>query len=330
MKLTNKGKINIGLAVWLATDGYDTEPTSSEPVPEGKQISATTLLKPTRQLVLRNRINPEEMELDIADLVASRFGQALHTSVENAWEFGYEKALTRLGYPKKMIENIIINPSPEEIGPDTIPIYLEERYFKKLGDYVITGKVDMIIQGSLLDTKSTSTFSFMKGNKDEDYAWQGSIYRWLNPERITSDILRINFIFTDWQRFRAVQDPSYPQRRVETIEIKLYSLEETEKFILDKIREYEKNVNLPEPDIVRCTDKELWRGDTVYKYYSDPQKAHSGGRATKNFDTDKAAAYKYLAEAGKGTVIEFPGKVKACAYCDVFDICSQQKEYEHD
>lgn len=330
MRLTNKGNINVGLAVWLATDGYSMEPTDSESIPEGMLISATTLLRPTRQLVLRSRIDPEDLEVDIADLVASRFGHALHDSVEKAWATNYQKALHKLGYPDKMIKSIIINPRPEELTPDKIPVYLERRAYKKIDDYVITGQLDMVIQGSLMDTKSTSTFSYIKGNKDDDYAWQGSIYRWLNPDIITSDIMRINFIFTDWQRFRAVQDPNYPQRRVETIEIKLFSLEETEAFIRSRLSEYNKNIKLPEEDIVRCTDKELWRSETTYKYYSDPLKAQSGGRATKNFDTDKAAAYRHLASMGKGTVIEFPGKVKACAYCDVFDICSQQKEYEHD
>lgn len=330
MKLTNKGNINVGLAVWLATDGYSMNPADSEPIPEGKLISATTLLKPTRQLVLRSRLDPEEQELDIADLVASRFGHALHDSVEKAWASNYQRALHKLGYPDKMIESIIINPKPEEVTPDIIPVYLERRAYKQIGDYVITGQLDMIIQGSLIDTKSTSTFSYIKGNKDDDYAWQGSIYRWLNPELITSDVMRINFIFTDWQRFRAVQDPEYPQRRVETIEIKLYSLEETEEFIKNKLREYEFNLNLPEENIIRCTDKELWRGDTTYKYYSNAERAYSGGRATKNFNTDKAGAYRHQAEQGKGVVIEFPGKVKACTYCEVFDSCSQQKEYEHD
>lgn len=330
MRLTNNTKISIAMAVWLAHDEYSNTSGSDEPIPEGKIISTTTLLRPTRQVVLAQRISPEEQELDIVDLIASRLGHALHSSVEDAWRHHYASSLMKLGYPKAMIDRIIINPKPEDLKPDTIPVYLEQRRFKKFGDYVISGQLDQIIDGSICDTKSTSTFSFTAGNKDEDYAWQLSIYRWLNPEKVTSNVARINFIFTDWLRYRALQDPNYPQKRVEEIQIELHSLEETEAYIAERIKLIERNKNLSEPEIVRCTDKELWRGDTVYKYYSDPSKVHSGGRATKNFDTDKAAANKHLSEMGKGIVVEFPGKVKACAFCNVFDICSQQKEYEHD
>lgn len=330
MKLTNNSNLSIAMAVWLAHDEYSNTAGASMPIPEGEIISATTLLKPTRQYVLSKRIPPEEKTLDIADLIASRFGHALHSSVENAWTHHYKDSLTKLGYPQKLIDSIRINPEPEEVIKGITPVYLEQRFFKKLGKYVISGQADQIISGALCDTKSTSTFSYMSGNKDEDYAWQGSIYRWLNPEKITSDILRINFIFTDWQSFRAKQDPNYPQHRVEELQIKLYSLEETEAFILSRLALIERNKDLPEADIVECTDKELWREETTYKYFSDPSKALQGGRATKNFGTDKAEAYKFLAKQSKGDIVVFPGKVKACGYCDVFDICTQKDKYSHE
>jgi hypothetical protein len=158
-----------------------------------------------------------------------------------------------------------------------------------------------------------------------------SIYRWLNPDIVKSDIADINFIFTDWQRARANADPNYPQRRVETINLQLKSLEETEQFIKRRLDEYEANKNKPEPEIVECTDKELWKGESVFKYFKDPAKAAQGGRATKNFDTDKAAAYKYLREMNSvGIVIEFPGVAKACGYCPAYDSCSQKDRHEHE
>ena len=327
MKLTNSSNVSISLAVWLAHDTYDQTGGRTD-IPEGTIISATTLLKPTRQIVLGKRLPPEEQTADVTDFIASRMGHALHDSVENAWKTGYRKALTKLGYPQKVIDAIRIN--PEVVEPNTIPVYLEQRAFKQHGKYVISGQLDQIIEGSLQDIKSTSTFTYMSGNKDEDYAEQGGIYRWLNPDLVTSDVMRIQHIFTDWQRFRANQDPNYPQHRVQEVTVKLPSLEETEKFIDNKLRDIEHNMDLPEPQIVRCTDKELWRSDTVWKYYKNPATAAEGGRATKNFDTDKAGAYEHLAKMGVGVVKEFPGTVKACAYCPVYDLCSQKDEYIHD
>ena len=48
MKFTNKNNIPLSLAVWLVTDEYDY-------VDKPNYISATSLLKPTRQLVLSKR-----------------------------------------------------------------------------------------------------------------------------------------------------------------------------------------------------------------------------------------------------------------------------------
>ena len=298
------------------------------PRPEGEIISATTLLKPTRQIVLGKRIPIEDQEADVTDYIASRMGHALHDSVENAWKNGYQVALKKLGYPQKVIDAIRINPTSSE--PNTIPVFLEQRAFKQFGKYVISGQLDQIIEGTLNDIKSTSTFTYMTGTKDDDYSLQGGIYKWLNPTLITSDVMKIQHIFTDWQRFRANQDPNYPQHRVQEISVSLPSLEETEKFIADKLREIEHNMDLPESQIVRCTDKELWKTETTYKYFKDPSKIIEGGRATKNFGSEKLEAYQHLNKMGVGEIAVFPGTVKACAYCPVYDLCTQKDEYAHE
>lgn len=38
-------------------------------------------------------------------------------------------------------------------------------------------------------------------------------------------------------------------------------------------------MNKPDEEIPECTDEELWRSPTKYKYYSDPNK--TSGRSTK-------------------------------------------------
>ena len=54
------------LAVFLATDDYDYDPTA---------ISVTALLSPIRQTVSTKRVNPEDNPIDITGLVSSRMGQ---------------------------------------------------------------------------------------------------------------------------------------------------------------------------------------------------------------------------------------------------------------
>ena len=108
-------------------------------------------------------------------------------------------------------------------------------------------------------------------------------------------------------------------------------LDETEDWIRNKIRLLARNINVPENQMPRCTDEELWRSDPKFKYYTDPAKAKQpGARSTKNFD-NRAEAHQYKAnKGGVGVVVEIPGEVKACGYCAAFDACEQRKEYFND
>jgi len=324
MKLTNIHGISLPLAVWLLYDEYDH-------IHDPKYISATSLLKSTRQLVLSKRVQHSERELDISSFLASRFGTAIHDSIEKAWTKHGQDAMKLLGYPPQIYENIAINPSQEEIdaNPTLIPVWIEQRAFRQVDGYTIGGKFDLIIQGRLFDNKTTSVYSYLLGKKDEDYARQGGIYRWLNPELVTDDHVYIQFVFTDWQKGRAQGDPNYPQTKAFEYPVLMPSLEETEQFIRSKLAELEKYWDTPEEEIPHCTDKELWRSETVYKYYSDPEKAKQpGARATRNFEGDKAAAYAFLAEkGGKGVVKVIPGEVRACEYCPAFSACRQKDQW---
>lgn len=327
--LTNHSDFGLVMAVWLAHDDYS---NGKEEFPGENVISATALLKPIRRIILEPRLDPSDNIPDVADMISSRFGHAIHDSVEHAWKHGYDRALKRLGYPPGMIKKIKINPDTVEDGD--VPVYLEQRGYREIKvqgtKVIISGKFDQVVNGELNDIKTTSAYTYVNGTKEEDYALQGSIYRWIFQDKITSDFIRIQHIFTDWQRMQAKTNPDYPQSRVVEKRIQLMSLEATERWITDRITQIMRNQGLEEYELPRCTDEELWKTDPVWKYYSDPVKAAEGGRATKNFP-NRPAAYNYLAtKQGKGVIIEVPGKVKACSYCPVFAICTQKDEYNHD
>jgi hypothetical protein len=326
-QLTNKAGFGLAMAVWLAHDEY----TSGQEEHPGKDvISATTLLKPTRQLILGNRMPDSQVELDVADLIPSSIGTAIHDSIEHAWH-NYEGAMKRLGYPQKVIDRVRINPETVEDG--TLPVYLEQRYFREVeingNPVIISGKFDQIIDGELNDTKTTSVYTYIHNKKEEDYVLQGSIYRWINPDKVTSDIMRIQHVFTDHQRSQIGIQQGYPEHKVAEFKVQLMEPRETERWIKNKIHEILENQNKPEPEIIRCSDKDLWMTDPVYKYYSDPATAAKGGRSTKNFPNYVAAA-AHCKKAGKGVVITVPGTPKACAYCRGAPLCTQRLEYNLD
>lgn len=324
--LTNHSGFGLAVAVWLAHDEYS---NGAEEFPGENVISVTALLKPTRQTILEHRRPPEERIGDVADLVAPTLGHAIHDSIEKAWLTGYKRALQRLGYPQKMIDKIKINPETVEDGD--IPVYLEQRDYRRIQinnhSVIVSGKFDQIIDGEVNDTKSTSVYTYTSGSKEEDYRFQGSAYRWLNPKKVTKDVMNIQFVFTDWSRAMLKSNPKYPPSRLHEHKIELMPLEETERRIKAKIMEIIHYQHEPEEKLPRCTDKELWKSETEYKYYSDPAKAKAGGRATRNFKNDYHAALRHRDEKGKGVVVTIPGEVKACLYCGAYDLCSQRKEY---
>lgn len=322
--ITNKSDISLALAVWLLHDEYD--------YVEGveKYISATTLMKPLRHIILPRRMDPSTVEVDVEDFVARAMGKALHDSVEKAWVKGFARSLKLMGYPSDLISRVVVNPPDGfcKAHPDAIPVYLEQRLFRELDGWTIGGKFDLVTEGIIQDTKSTSAYSWLLGGKDDGYIEQMSIYRWLDagqPEKkITEDFGRINFIFTDWQRMQARSNPKYPQRKVEHKEFSLLSLRETENLIRSKLSQIELYGRTPEAQLPECSDDELWRSEPVYKYYSDPSK--TSGRSTRNFD-NQSDARAFQADKGKGIIKTVPGEPKRCGYCEAFSICTQKDRY---
>ena len=311
-KYANTASVPLSLAVFLASDNYDHDPNT---------ISATSLIKPLRQIVLSARVPEDVTPIDLVNLVPSRMGSAIHDAIERSWKDNYQIALDHLGYPKKVIEKIRINPKPEELQDGQIPIYLEQRAYKQVGKFLISGKYDFIGDGRVEDFKSTSTFTAMNNTNDEKYIWQGSIYRWLNPDIITKDEMAIQFIFTDWSKAKAMQDPKYPQQRIQQRILPLKSISETDAFVKRKLAQIEQYWDADEKAIPPCTDADLWRSEPVFKYYKNPEKR---SRSTKNFDNRHDAQLRFIEDGSVGIVVEQPGQVTACKYCPAFAACSQK------
>lgn len=318
MRISNNTNIPLPLAVWLVSDDYDF-------VGGVNKISATSLLKPTRRFILTGRVPVTERENDVSDFIASRMGHAFHDSIEAAWTKNYKGGLKALGYPDKVIDAVRINPTDPEEG--TIPVHLERRGEREVNGYTISGKFDMVIEGEVYDTKSTSVYSYIFGGKEDDWIKQGSIYKWIFPNLIKGDQIHIQNIFTDWSRSASMQQKNYPPSRLMNNSFPLMSLDETEAFIVERTNLIKKFYKAPDHEIPFCSDEELWRSPPKYKYYSDPNK--TDGRSTKNFD-NPGEAHAYRAEKGKGIVITELGKVKACSYCPAFKVCEQRKLYDHD
>jgi hypothetical protein len=318
MKYSNPSNIALSMAVWLAQDDYDY-------VEKPNYISATSLLKSVRQLILTARINGTgEQRVDIATQIPNRMGTAFHDAIERAWKGNYKQSLESLGYPKRVIEAVRINPPLDELNDDIIPVWLEQRVEKEFKGWTIGGKFDMVLEYRLRDVKSTSTFTYMNKANDDKFRMQGSIYRWLNPERIRHDHMYIDYLFTDWSANMARANKDYPQQKILEYPILLKSISETEQYVSSKLSALERYKDAPESELPECTEEELWRSEPVYKYYKNP---NSMGRSTKNFDNQHDANLRLVEDGGVGIVVRVPGQVIACKFCAAYNSCKQKDKY---
>ena len=314
LKYTNNYNISLPLAVFLMYDSYDYTGSPNT-------ISATGLIKPLRQLILSKQYPELLKTVDLSDLVASRMGSAIHAGCEEAWADldNVSNALRVLGASEDAISRIKINPETTNTG-DT-PVYVEQRVEKEIDDFIISGKYDLVVDGTLNDYKSTSVWSYIYDSNADSYIKQGSIYKWLSPDKITDSYMNINYIFTDWSAAKARMDTkSYPQQRVLTKKYPLWSREETQNWIQNKLAQYKLHSNTPQEGLLECTDEELWATEETFKYYKNPNKLD---RSTKNFKTMDEALVRKSADGDVGIIKTVPGEVKACRYCPVVGICTQ-------
>lgn len=313
-RYANVSEVPLALAVFLASDFYDHDD-------DPNTISATALLKPIRQSILSTRVPPGDGMVNLADMMSSRIGTAIHDGIERSWRENYRPAMQALGYPERVINMVKINPKDDEIGDGVIPVYMEERLSRFHSGFKITGKFDFIAEGEVQDFKSTSTFTYRNQVNATKYALQGSIYRWLDPKKITKDTMKIHYIFTDWKPSMVKSDPDYPPRRFHTQTFNLLSLQETDEFIRNKLKQLMQFKDAHEDDIPECGDEDLWRSEPQFKYYKNPNKT---ARSTKNFDTYQEALIRLSEDGNVGKVVQVPGQVTACKYCSAFAACSQK------
>lgn len=332
MKLhyTNNFNVPLSLALWLVDDGYDHAALSAPDT-----YSVTELLKPTKQIVMKRKMMAMDIEVqtDLVSLVSSRLGQATHDSIEKAWRSSIKQALVNkdyrklelIGITKFVADKILIDPEDSELQYDSIPLYMEQRNTKKIGKFTVSGQYDFNFDGQLEDFKTTKTYSWSTSLNDHHYIMQGSIYRWLDPHRITSDTTKISFLFTDWSA-KELGRVGYPAAQVQS---KLFNLESTFKiqmFLEKKLKEIDYLLDRPEEEIPECSDDDLWKSPDKFAYFKNPESS----RATRVFDSLPEALNLQSKNAGVGKIEIRAGEVKACRWCAAFPICKQKDRYLRD
>jgi hypothetical protein len=254
----------------------------SDPYSAGKaDYSVTTLLKPPRMVALE-RIHKDEIEQDVADRLWSLLGQLMHGVLERAALEGE----------------------------------IEQRHSATILGKVVSGAIDVYLDGIIQDYKLITAWKVVKGVPKE-YEEQLNCYAYL--QRIKGKPvsgLQLVCVLRDWSKLEAARNLEYPQSQVVLLEVNLWAEEAQLAFLQERVRLHEEaKENLP-----LCSTEERWATNDMYAVTKPGQK-----RALRLVSSLEEA--QALAEPLKADIRFRPGESKRCGYyCPVAKFCDQWKK----
>lgn len=259
-------------------------------VPSAKTYSATTLLRPTREIILNKR-HFNDIEKDASDMINVILGTAVHSLIEKMDKTGFAE------------------------------IYLKQEI--KDG-YYLTGKCDLYDEANstLVDYKTASVWK-IQFNDFSDWKKQGLIYAWLLIKQgKLVDKLKFHALLKDWsareKRLANLKGNFYPEAQVYTWEYKVTTndLIEIEEFIKAKFDNLILAENLDDDDLPDCGKVDTWYTGDKYAVMKKGNK-----KALRVFDSMEEAQ-DYLANKGGDYIEERKGEYRKCQdYCDMCNFC---------
>lgn len=282
MKITNKFGVPETLVALASREYYS----------KGKaEYSVTELMSPVRVKRLQDRYK-NDMERDVADMLWSLMGSALHVVMERG----------------QLDDHI-----------------QEERIFAEIDGITISGAIDVQQQTEggvvIIDYKFTSAWSVM--NDKADWSKQLNIYKWLVETQKNQKVigLKICALIRDYNRHDYRE--GYPAAPIVMVDIPMWSNSETEIYLRKRLEAHEegKFAAALGQDISFCSDEERWMSETNYAVRRDGRKT-----AIRVFKTFKEA--QELADKEKGYVETRTGEPRRCVgnFCGVAQWCQQYQD----
>jgi len=178
----------------------------------------------------------------------------------------------------------------------------------------------------LSDYKFTTVWKVVDGTPD-DWVSQlncnAYIYR---KNGIPVDKIEVFAILDHWTKARALQGGNYPPRDAKKFIIPMWSNDEIETYIHERIAAHKAAEKLPDAELPPCTPEERWQRPTKYAVMKKGLK-----RAVKLFDSSDAAwefvgnasdVDKLRVDVRKGSEVRCTeGKFPGHHYCNVKQWC---------
>lgn len=266
--------------------------------PTEKHYSVTTILSPTRSVLLTRRYF-NEIEVDVSKCINQLLGTATHSIIEKFDKTGFAE------------------------------IYLKEEI---IDGYYLTGKCDLYDEENfcLVDYK-TATVWKIKFSDFEDWKKQGLMYAWLlRKQGKFVDKLKFYGLLKDWtareKRLADLKGDFYPETQVYEwcYEISENDMIEIEKYIKERFTELIENETIPDNDLPDCGQIETWYTGDKYAVY----KNETSAKAVRVLDS-KEEAEDYIKNKlnGVGIIIHRKGEYRKCQdYCDCCKYCKYYEE----
>lgn len=284
MIITNKHGLPDTLMALATSDNYSKGDAD---------YSVTEIISPARIARLRRK-HYTQMTQDVSDMMWQLLGSALHVVAEKGQTEGY---------------------------------ITEERLYAEIDGVILSGAIDIqkvTPQGiEITDYKFTSAWSL----RQDKFEWdaQQNIYAYLvrKVKKLPVTKVQICALVRDWSRREAAIKPSYPQSPIVVIDLKMWTNEETEKYIRERLnahRDSKVSADWNE-ELPPCNESERWSRDTQYAVRRE-------GRKTAIRVLDSAEAADAMALEEKGYVEVRKGESVRCTgnYCGVNEWCSQYQQ----
>ena len=295
MPLTNN--LSLPDPIVRAVTGFETSYDGTKRA----DISVTGLLQPPQMYELRRR-HREVITEDIADRIYALLGQVVHELLHRA-------------------------------GAIDKHVMTEERLYTDLLGWTVSGQMDrcLMIQSpegwSIQDWKVGSVWEAIDGVKPEREK-QLNLYAELLRRNGKSPVVSLSnvFIFRDWSKSRAKNEPTYPQTQVMVIPVRVWTPQDATALLSELVIRHQHAREAPDDLLPPCSDEERWLDPPEWAVMKEGNK-----KATKLFPEKKLAevfidqqVYENGKLNGKLTIVERPSEPTRCiSYCSANKVCKQ-------
>jgi len=295
--VTNKFNLPGPVMDMIARNEYTQGPTD---------VNVTSFIAPPQVTSLKKAYR-DKIVVDASDLFYASWGNTVHMVLE--------------GYGQRNPDAIV-----EEF------LYTEDRGVKWGGHIDLR---EPSPEGHVIsDYKQTGAFKIMKALKggDDDSEWECQLNCYAQLVRRNHPDIKIAGVqvaawVRDWSKIKAADNPDYPQAGVITVPFPLWSEQEAEEYIDERLslwQEQAQRMDMGDPSIP-CTDRERWKKPDEWRVIF----SKTGTTKRKFFDEQMAKNFVAQEQGGseKFNIQVTRGLPTRCTYfCEAAPFCDQHQQ----